>query len=236
MKIGIITDIHNNIYALNAVLKHFEQEQVGGIICCGDIVSIGAYPEEAVRAVMQIPNMLACVCGNHERYHTEGYNADSMGAGEKAMHEWEGGLLSQESMEFIKSLPLSQTLNILGHTIHVMHYGIIENGRYATFAKDITPDIFDEMFKDIDADIILHGHDHKAYTLQGHKCYINPGALGCPNKDRGIARAGMLHINENGFTFENISVKYDVKKTLEDFDNFDIPDKDFIKKIFYGVE
>ena len=41
MKIGIITDVHSNIIALNAVLNEFEKIEVDKIICCGDIIGIG---------------------------------------------------------------------------------------------------------------------------------------------------------------------------------------------------
>jgi len=236
MKIGVITDIHNNFYALQAVLQHFEKEQLDGIICCGDIVSIGVYPEETVQAVMQIPDMLACVCGNHERYHTEGYGIDAMSSGELAQHKWESRLLSKSSLDFIASLPLSQILEIMGYKIHVTHFGIKENNDYVRLPKFGEIGDMQKIFGSIDADVILHGHNHMVYDIQGKSRYINPGSLGCPAEDRDIARAGILHIDEQGISFENVRVKYDVIKTLEDMDSFDYPAKDFIKKIFYGVD
>ena len=49
MKIGIITDIHSNIQALEAVLEEFDRINVDKIICCGDIIGIGPNPEEIFR-------------------------------------------------------------------------------------------------------------------------------------------------------------------------------------------
>jgi len=184
MKIGVIADIHNNLHALDAVLKHFEQQQLDGIICCGDINSIGAYPEETAQAIMQIPNMLACVCGNHERYHTEGYGVNTMGDGEAFHHKWESGLLSQESKDFFASLPLSQTLTIHSHKIHVTHFGMDDNNNYIKLPNFGEIGDMQEIFKTIDADIILHGHNHKVYTIHKDKWYINPGSLGCPGNDK----------------------------------------------------
>ena len=46
MKIGIITDIHSNIQALNVILNEFDKQNVEKIICCGDIIGIGINPEE----------------------------------------------------------------------------------------------------------------------------------------------------------------------------------------------
>ena len=71
MRVGVISDIHNNVVALNAVLEKLNAENCEQIICCGDIIGIGPYPEETVQRIMQIPNIIA-VRGNHERYLLEG--------------------------------------------------------------------------------------------------------------------------------------------------------------------
>ena len=108
MKIGIITDIHNNVVALEAVLEKFKAEKCDGVICCGDIIGIGPYPEETVSALIEIPNMLVCVKGNHERYLIEGMpseipNSENMGMAEMEHHKWEHGLLSSRSKDYIKN-------------------------------------------------------------------------------------------------------------------------------------
>jgi len=72
MKIGIITDIHNNAVALKAILEKFGAENCDGIICCGDMLGIGPYPEETVSIMRDMPNLLTCVRGNHEKYLIEG--------------------------------------------------------------------------------------------------------------------------------------------------------------------
>lgn len=41
MKIGIITDIHNNVVALEAILDVFKKNGCSEILCCGDIIGIG---------------------------------------------------------------------------------------------------------------------------------------------------------------------------------------------------
>lgn len=54
MKLGVITDIHNNLIALQAVMQKLTELQCDPIICCGDIIGIGPYPEETVQFMMQI--------------------------------------------------------------------------------------------------------------------------------------------------------------------------------------
>lgn len=43
IKIGIMTDIHNNIMALDSMLRVFDNEKCDEIICCGDIIGIGPF-------------------------------------------------------------------------------------------------------------------------------------------------------------------------------------------------
>ena len=72
MKIGVISDIHSNIVALNKILNEFEKIKVDKIICCGDIIGIGANPEETVKTLMQKKDILIAVRGNHEQYLLKG--------------------------------------------------------------------------------------------------------------------------------------------------------------------
>lgn len=71
MKLGVITDIHNNLTALREVVERLNQMKCDKLICCGDIIGIGPYPEETVQYMMQLPNLIA-VRGNHEKYLLEG--------------------------------------------------------------------------------------------------------------------------------------------------------------------
>ena len=58
MKIGIITDIHSNINALNVVLNKFDKIKIDKIICCGDVIGIGPNPEETIQALIKRKDIL----------------------------------------------------------------------------------------------------------------------------------------------------------------------------------
>lgn len=101
MKLGVITDIHNNLTALRVVAERLRQSKCDKIICCGDIIGIGPYPEETVQYMMQIPNLIA-VRGNHEKYLLDKMpndypNDEHMSFEEIKHHQWEHSLLSTES-------------------------------------------------------------------------------------------------------------------------------------------
>lgn len=64
MKIAVISDIHANLEALEAVLLDIEARQPDRIICLGDLIGYGPDPEEVVRRVRDLG--ITCVLGNHE--------------------------------------------------------------------------------------------------------------------------------------------------------------------------
>ena len=233
MKIGIITDIHNNLIALESVLNEIEKT-CDCIICCGDIIGVGPYPDETVQRIMKIKNLIA-VMGNHERYLLEGMpntipNEEQMGIEEMKHHKWEHRQLSNSSIEFLKSLPYSRELEIEGKIIVVMHYAMNDENKYNSFGNNI-----EKLFSSVDADIIIYGHNHSKNICNTDKLYINVGSLGCPEKDRNIARYGILEITDGYVNIETKESKYDSQSVIKKINELNYPASNEIKKFFYGI-
>lgn len=239
MKIGVITDIHNNILALNAVLEYFAREDCTEILCCGDIIGIGPYPEETVQKIMSTSN-LKCVIGNHEKYLIYGLKPpypDGMQEGEAKHHFWEHSQLSSASKEYIKGLPYKLELERENNKILVLHYAMDNNNNYINGKSNPTLDDCKNMFADYNADIILYGHRHMpSFISSDKKMYINCGSLGCPHNFEGVAKGGILILNDSNVSFEPIKVAYDLNQAIQHIDNIRYSDYEFIKKIFYGVK
>lgn len=239
MKLGIITDIHNNLPALKAVAEKLKQEKCDKIICCGDIIGIGPCPEETVRYMMQIPNLIA-VRGNHEKYLLEGMpseypNRENMGFEEMKHHKWEHSLLSAESVAFLESLPYKTDITCEGFNISIMHYCMDSDGHYINYKANSSADDLDKAFADIKSDIVLFGHDHRRNICKGEKLYINVGSLGCPAQDKNLARGGILTIENGNVEIQPIDVEYNVNSVINRIDEIHYPDADNIKKFFYGI-
>ena len=239
MKFGVITDIHNNIIALKAVVEKLQQLQCDRIICCGDIIGIGPCPEETVQYLMQIPDLIA-VRGNHEKYlldemPTEYPNEENMGYEEMQHHQWEHSLLSMESVGFLRSLPYKVNFKCDCFTLSVMHYCMDYDGHYKVGKMNPTKRDLTKMFADVEADIVLYGHNHNRNICKGDKFYINVGSLGCPAHDKNIARAGIVNIQNSNFEFLPIDLEYEAEEVIRAIDEINYPDADNIKKYFYGI-
>lgn len=241
MRIGIITDIHNNCDALNAVLDNFSSLGVDKIICCGDIIGIGPKPEETVKRMMSLNN-LECVRGNHDNYLINGMpnivpNDEMMDYGEMEHHKWEHSRLSNESLIFIKSLPFSKVLNINDKKIYIAHYSMNSNNKYVNYTHSPSLNDLKIMFQKVYADIIIYGHNHNpSVNNESDKWYINSGSLGCPIGTSNCARAGILNIDNDNVDYEQLNVTYDVNKVIGDIKNIKYPDYKNILQYFYGAK
>ena len=72
---AILSDIHGNLTALQAVLAHIETQNVDRVVCLGDVVGYGPQPCECLDVVMEFG---FCVLGNHDSsalFDPEGFNA-----------------------------------------------------------------------------------------------------------------------------------------------------------------
>ena len=239
MKIGIITDIHNNLTALTAVIEALTEHGCSKMVCCGDIIGIGPYPQETVQYMKRISDLVA-VRGNHEKYLICGLPNSSPGREEMddeeiAYHKWEHSLLSADSVRFLEALPYRKDFICEGLTVSVMHYAMNDNGDYVSIVKEPTSADLDSVFSQVSSDIVIFGHDHKRCICRGDKLYVNVGSLGCPAGDKSIARAGILEINDGDAKIRTVDVKYDVDSVLKDIDTINYPAAHIIKKYFFGI-
>lgn len=231
MKIGLITDIHSNLAALEAAVRSFHREGCTAVICCGDVIGIGPEPEKTVRCLQGLPGLIA-VRGNHERYLTEGLPAD-MSPSEAAHHRWQHGRLSAASVAFLTALPDLRKIILENHCIVIQHYAMDAQRQYLPCAPKTDAESLRCLFPE--GDIVLYGHDHRRCILEAeNRWYINAGALGCPRTAR-TARAGILTLTENAVSIEPLDLAYDVDSVIGQIDRLNYPDAQDIKCIFYGV-
>ena len=240
MKIGIISDIHGNVKALNAVLKELEKQNIEKIICLGDLIGGSPMSEEVVQKIIEIKDKLIIVRGNRERYIIEGMpkvvHDEKIEISKEQMkrHECLRNSLSNLSLEYIHSLPREITYEVEGKKIYIAHYPMKEDGNFRQHVKDATPEENEVMFVGIDADIYLYGHTHKEiFNKINNKMYINPGALGCPGKTK-YAPYGILTINKEKQEYEQKYVKYNVQEVIDDIKQIKFPGYEGVLRLFYG--
>lgn len=178
-------------------------------------------------------NMI-CVRGNHDHYQFRGL-PDKITESEKLHHLWNSSVLSAASKNFLKALPQKTDLAVDGHTISVLHYSVDSENRYR-FIKAPTKSDLEDLFSEIDGEIICFGHDHKRLIYQSDKkFYVNVGSCGCPESENNIARGAILDIDKEKVSLKCIDETYDVDRVINEIKRLNYPAAEEILKYFYGV-
>lgn len=232
-KIAIISDIHGNLQALEAIIKDIRDKNIKNIICLGDTIAIGPNPRECIEMILK--ENIKIVLGNHEEYFIKGTdNFKEIGIGERKHHEWVKYSLNEELKDKLEELPYVIKENVQGINFAFMHYAR-KNDRFIYINEDRTVQRLNEMFSNIDADVIFYGHEHdlKQQKLLGKSIYICVGSSGCTEDE--YTYYTLLDIENGQYNIEKVDLKYDREKFIDTFENLDYPDKDFISKIFFGL-
>ncbi|MBQ9315091.1 MAG: metallophosphoesterase family protein [Clostridia bacterium] len=240
MKYGVIADIHSNVVALDETLKKLEELNVNKIICCGDIVGIGPYPEETVQRLMRLKDKFIGVRGNHEDYLLEGLPKEvhddkrSMSENEINNHLWNHNQLSNFSKVFLSRMPHQCTVEDEDNQILITHYPTSQNGQYKEHIKFPTKEECQELFKEYDANVFLYGHTHtKSIVKEDNKLYINVGSLGCPMNE-GVGHCGVLDIEKDKIDYEDVVINYNIGDVIREIKKIKFPMYKTIIDIFFG--
>ena len=202
MKYAVITDVHSNVFALEAALKKIDELRPDKIICLGDIVGNGFYPEETV-SLLRARKDVACVKGNHDLKNFS--RSDTR----LKNFRWQQKALSSASRKFLKELPMTLRFSDGAFSVVAFHYPMTPKGRFKDMKYLPSNDDLRRLFGDQQGDIFLFGHEHTGSLdfLDG-KYYLNFGTLGnFFEKDK--ARFGLLEINGDKVAYKLINAEYD---------------------------
>lgn len=232
MKIGIFTDIHANLPALEKSLQFFEEENCDRIIHLGDMIGIGPYPRECLELTLNHPK-LECIMGNHDYWFVHGLPANNwMGPEEIAHQNWTHNQLEETWKEEVAKWPFQIDWQAKkDYKVSFIHYALKENGwDFKSIVKEPNGKAMDEVFAEVDAELILFGHHHIYHAFKTQKEYFNPGSAGCWNKS--LARLALLQLEEGEIKLQREFVPYNDGELMDAFDKRKVPTRDFIRKVF----
>ena len=187
MKIGILSDIHGNLTALEAVLTDIFDLECEKILFLGDYVLAGPEPSDTLNFCMSLAQRdnIEMIQGNTDKMIAE-YNetiykntAKFAPVMANALKE-EVSLLSENQTKFLRNLPENKEFTVDGVKILAVHGSPRRND------ENILPDTplksVEEMISGTDADLILCGHTHIPCGFQTNtkQTVVNAGSVGRP--------------------------------------------------------
>lgn len=234
MRIAVISDIHGNIAALDAVLADIATRDVDLIVNLGDICSGNLFPSETADRLM--PLALPTIRGNHERQLVT-LPRDCMGQSDLYTAE----RLRPDQLAWLGGLPTS--LRIAGDVLLV--HGTPDSD-LTYFLETVTEDGLrkatlsevEQRAGDTDAAVILCGHTHLARSIRltDGRLIVNPGSVGLPAYDDDrpfphVVESGSPHARyavitraEGRWSAELIMVDYDWEGAAQDAEAYGHPD------------
>ncbi|MFW5965895.1 MAG: metallophosphoesterase family protein [Persicimonas sp.] len=246
MIIGIFSDVHSNLEAMETVVDAYEEDDrdVEMYVCLGDVVGYGANPNECAEIVHDMAEITilgnhdAAVCGrmNYAFYYDAARNA----------LDWHAEQLREEHHEWLKTLP---------------YYHVWEDVEFC-HGSPINREEFDYVFNLHQAnELISHwddlqhvtfiGHSHltKAFSLhpeegateifgpvlefeEDKKYVVTAGSVGQPRDNDNRACYGYYDSEEKTFEFHRR--EYDVRSAAKKIFRSELS-SDFAKRLFFGI-
>jgi diadenosine tetraphosphatase ApaH/serine/threonine PP2A family protein phosphatase len=233
MKVLIISDIHANFPALEAVLA--QAQGYDSVWCLGDLVGYGPYPNECIERVRQLPELL-CLIGNHDAavlglIETSAFNPEA-----RFVVNWTRQVLTPENRDYL----IKQTARVVAENITLAH----ASPRYPIWEYLLDTQTAEANFQFFETQICLVGHTHvpviyhRSNGTDGTQAYIpepntqlilprrviaNPGSVGQP-RDRD-PRAAYAILDTETYQWDYFRVAYDIEAVQAQMEKLELPER-----------
>lgn len=233
MKIAVISDIHGNMQALEAVLTDIESEKCDKIFCLGDLAMAGPEPAKAIQRIKELQEQgkLEVIQGNTDEM-IGNFNEEILQKVKKAAPimanalENDVQIIPANLKEFLRNLPPQKEMEIEGLKVLLVHGSPRKNDE--NIMPDLPVEKIEEMVAGTDANVIFCGHTHIpcGYQTQKKQTIVNDGSVGRPFTPEPKACYVVATFKDKSAEFKHKFLDYDrqtASKTLalRDFEGAD---------------
>jgi predicted phosphodiesterase len=223
-QIAVISDVHGNLPALEAVLQDVQQRGITRILCLGDLVGKGPNAAQVVDWLREVCEII--IRGNwDESVLTPSQNQHVV---------WQRRQLGQARLDYLATLPTTIELLMSGKHIRLFHASAI--GIYHRVQMNDTVEAHHGMFANtaftgdaITPDVVGYGDIHSMYLkTMRQRILFNAGSVGNPLDLTQAAYAILEGVSESRdpapFTIRLIRVPYDIERAIRDAEDAQMPD------------
>lgn len=242
MKVAVISDIHGNMQALDAVLNDIRTENCERIFCLGDLAMAGPEPTNAIETIKKLyeNKNLELIQGNTDEmigeYEKFGEKVKSAFPIMGNALENDVKIIPENLKKFLKELPKQKELTINSVKILLVHGSPRKND------ENIFPDLpiedVEQMVADTDADLILCGHTHVpcGYQTRNKQTIVNDGSVGRPFTQDPKACYAIIDFSNGAFEIKHKFIDYDREKASEILSKRDFVGADKLAKVLIKPE
>jgi len=216
MKVGVISDIHGNLPALEAVLTELGQEGVNTLLCAGDIVGTLGWSDAVCSLVRLTADKV--VYGNHDANVMPRFQNSNQVLSMEYKIVTED--LSPENIEWLKQLPDRQDFMLGGHQTTLVHAHPNKEPHHGFPAQNyLDPGKYTKAGANKDSEIVIHGHTHNQHAVNlgkfegQHGLILNPGSVGVP----WYKPAEYAIFDPTTLEYDLRRVEYDTERNIDKF-------------------
>ncbi|HEX2168601.1 MAG TPA: metallophosphoesterase family protein [Longimicrobiales bacterium] len=238
MHYALISDIHANLPALEAVLANIAaRPDIDATYHLGDLVGYAPWPDEVVALLRT--HAIPGVAGNYDSTTATDYKHCGCQYEDPRQEElshvsyaWTREHVSQETKLYLASLPFRIDIRPLGgHTagprLILLHGNPVLNTVYWT--EDRSDRFCTQMAETVSAkagDVVAFGHTHKPWhRTVGGIHFVNTGSVGRPKDGDWRACYALIAIDGERVTVEFVRVEYDVERAMNGIRSSTLPDE-----------
>jgi diadenosine tetraphosphatase ApaH/serine/threonine PP2A family protein phosphatase len=231
-RVAVISDVHANWQALEAVLEEIERDQPDELWCLGDLVGYGPRPNPCCAVVER--RAAFCLAGNHDLGVLGEIDLEEFAGDAVVAARWTRGVLAKSSRTFLQSLrPLRER-----DGVELFH----ASPRDPVWEYVLSADAARVAFELTRSPLVLVGHSHVPLAirleedvldgglapggtetpLRPGRRLLNPGSVGQPRD--GDPRAAWLLLDFGAGTASFRRVEYDVARTQKEIRERGLPD------------
>ena len=249
MKIAILTDIHGNTIALEAVLEHIDaQGGVDGYWLLGDFCAIGYDPVGVLERITSLPNT-RFVRGNTDRYLVDGTYPTPTIASAQANPDlvptlvevvqgfgWTKGMVTAASWyDWLAQLPLEQRLTLPDGTRVLLVHASPGADNNDGISPEQSQAAMEALMEGCTDDLVFVGHTHLPVDTRLNGIHVvNPASISNPRIPELQASYVMLEADETGYTVTFHRVDFDRDAVIAALRDIHYPSLDYVIGFMQG--
>lgn len=222
MLLGLISDVHANAVALDAVLDELRRQRVDKVVCLGDLVGYGPAPNETIERVRE--ERLLCMLGAADERIAFDFARQPLprkGVGDATL-EWTREVLDPRHVAWLRELPVQRRLTTPVGRLRAFH-GTAEDPAART-ELNIDPVSLMRLLERHRCRILVAGGSHVPYFRRiGAGVAVNPGSVGLSLNGEPGADYALLRVEEDEIDVRMDKVEYDVAAVAFDIVAWGLP-------------
>ncbi|HJV30530.1 MAG TPA: metallophosphoesterase family protein [Gaiellaceae bacterium] len=226
-RVAIVTDLHANIPALEAMLTRTDELEAKAVYCGGDLVGYGPHPNDVCQLIEE--RAIATIYGNYD--YAIARDLDDCGCFYPTPNDRETGQRSvawtlehsdERSKRFMHDLPFDLRFELAGKRIRLVHGSPRKVNEY--LLEDRAASTFVRIAQLADCDILLFGHTHKPWVREyGGVLFVNCGSVGKPKDSDPRGSFAVLTESDGRISVSIERIEYDARAVAGEIRSVGLP-------------